>query len=153
MYHNFFIHSSVNGHLGFFHFLAIVNSTAMNSLTFTKRLFSSFSLSAIRVISSAYLRVLILLLANLISSWASSSPAFHIMHSAYMLNKQGDNIQPWHAPFPIWNQSIVSCLVLTLASWPAYRFLRRQARWSGIPISLRIFHSLFWSTQSKALVW
>ena len=31
--------------------------------------------------------------------------------------------------------------------WPAYRFLRRQVRWSGIPISLRIFHSLLWSTQ------
>ena len=25
-------------------------------------------------------------------------------------------------------------------------------RWSGIPISLRIFHSVLWSTQSKALV-
>ena len=37
---------------------------------------------------------------------------------------------------------------LTVASWPAYRFLRRQAR-SGIPISLRIFHILLWSTQSK----
>ena len=42
------------------------------------------------------------------------------------------------------------CPVLTVASWPAYRFLRRQVRWSGIPISLRIFHSLLWSTQSKA---
>ena len=29
-----------------------------------------------------------------------------------------------------------------VASWPAYKFLRRQVRWSGIPISLRIFHSL-----------
>ena len=29
--------------------------------------------------------------------------------------------------------------VLTLASWPAYRFLRRQVRWSGIPISWRNF--------------
>ena len=45
---------------------------------------------------------------------------------------------PCHTPFPIWNQS-VPCLVLTVASWPAYRFLRRQVRWSGIPISLRIF--------------
>ena len=41
--------------------------------------------------------------------------------------------------------------VLTVASWPEYRFLKRHVRWSGIPISLRIFHSLLWSTQSKAL--
>ena len=41
----------------------------------------------------------------------------------------------WRTPFPIWNQSIVPCLVLTVASWPAYRFHRRQVRWSGIPIS------------------
>ena len=40
-----------------------------------------------------------------------------------------------------------TCCFLT-----AYRFLRRQVRWSGIPISFRIFHSLLWSTQSKALV-
>ena len=35
------------------------------------------------------------------------------------------------------------------ASWPAYKFLKRQVRCSGIPISFRIFHSLLWSTQSK----
>ena len=61
------------------------------------------------------------------------------MYSAYQLNKQGDSIQPWHTPFLIWNQSVVPCPALTVASWPAYRFLRRQIRWSGIPISLRIF--------------
>ena len=61
------------------------------------------------------------------------------MYSAYKLNKQGDNIQPWYTPFPIWNLSVVPCLALTIASWPAYRFLRRQVRWSGIPISWRIF--------------
>ena len=118
-----------------------------------KRLFSSPSLSAIRMVSSAYLQLLLFLLTILIPAWASSSPAFHMMYSAYKLNKQGDNIQPWRTPFPIWNQSVVPCLVLIVASWAAYRFLRRQVRWSGIPISLRIFHSLLWSTQSKALVW
>ena len=66
------------------------------------------------------------------------------MYSAYKLNTQGDNIQPWNTPFPIRNQSVVPCLVLTVASRPAYRFLRRQVRWSGIPISWRIFHSFLY---------
>ena len=57
------------------------------------------------------------------------------MYSAYKLNKQCDNRQPWHTPFPILNQFVIPCLVLTVASWPAYRFLRRQIRWSGMPIS------------------
>ena len=88
---------------------------------------------------------------NFDSSCVSSSPAFLLMSFAYKLNKQGDNIQPLHTPFPICNQSIVPCLVLTVASWPAYRFLKRQVRWSGIHISWRIFQNLLWSTQSKAL--
>ena len=50
------------------------------------------------------------------------------MYSAYMLNKQGDNIQPWRTPFPIWNKSVVPCPVLTVASWPAYRFLREAGK-------------------------
>jgi len=61
------------------------------------------------------------------------------MYSAYKLNQQSDNIQPWWTSFPIWNQSIVPCAVLTVVSWPAYKFLRRQVRWSVILISLRIF--------------
>ena len=72
-----------------------------------------------------------------------------MIYSAYKSNKQGDNIQPWCTPFPIWNQSVVPCSVLTVASWPAYRFLKLQVRWSGIPISFRIFHILLWSTQSN----
>ena len=104
------------------------------------------------VVLSAYLRLLIFLPAIWIPASASSSPAFLMMYSAYKLNKQGDNIQPWHTPFLIWNQSLVTCPVLTVASWPAYRFLRRQVRWSGSPFSWRIFHSLSWPTQSKALV-
>ena len=68
----------------------------------------------------------------MIPACASSSWAFRRMYSAYNLNKQGDNIQPWCTPFPIWNQSVVSHPVLTVGSWPAYRFLRRQIKWSGI---------------------
>ena len=124
---------------------------SLSYYTFIKRLFSSSSLSAIRVVASAYLRLLIFILAILITAYPSSNPAFLMMYSAYKLNKQGDTIQPWHTPFPLWNQSVVPCPVLSVASWHAYRFLRRQVRWSGIPISFRIFHSLWWSTQSKVL--
>ena len=85
---------------------------SLPSFTFVKRLFSSSSLSAIRVVSSAYLRLLIFLPAE-----RNISPAFLLMYSAYKLNKQGDNIQPWRTPFPIWNQSVVPCSVLTVASW------------------------------------
>ena len=59
---------------------------SLSSFTFIKRLFSS-SLSAIRVVSSVYLRLLIFLLAILIPPCASSSPAFQMMYSAHNLNR------------------------------------------------------------------
>ena len=52
---------------------------------------SSFTLSAIKVVSSAYLKLLIFLLEVLIPVCDSSSLAFCVMSSAYNLNKQGDN--------------------------------------------------------------
>ena len=67
---------------------------SLSSFTFIKTFFSSSSLSAIKVVSSAYLKLLIFLPAILIPTWDSSSPAFCMMYSAYKLNKQGDNIQP-----------------------------------------------------------
>ena len=42
------------------------------------------------------------------------------MYSAYKSNKQDDNLQSWRTPFPIWNQSVIPCPVVTVASWPAY---------------------------------
>ena len=63
-------------------------------------------------------------------------------YSAYNLNKQGDTIQPWCTPFPIWNQSIVPCPFLTVASWPSYRVLRRQGRWSGYSHLFKSFPQL-----------
>ena len=107
------------------------------TFTFIKRLFSASSFSTVSVVSSAYLRLLIFLPAILIPACASSSSPFLMMYSAYKLNKQSGNIQPCLTSFPIWNQS-VPCPVLTAASWSAYSFLRRQVRWSGIPISFRI---------------
>ena len=62
---------------------------SLSSFTFIKRLCSSSSRSAIRVVSSVYLRLLIFLLAVLIPACASSSLAFYMMYSAYKLNKQG----------------------------------------------------------------
>ena len=53
----------------------------LSSFTFIKRLFSSSSVSAVRVVSSVYLRLLIFLLTILILACASSSPAFHMMYS------------------------------------------------------------------------
>ena len=125
-----------------FWMLSFKPTFSLSTFTFIKRRFSSSSLSAIRMVSSAYLRLLIFLWAILIPAYASSSPTFLMMYSAYKLNKQVDNIQPWRTPFLIWNQSVFPCLVLTVASWPAYRCLQRQVRWPGIPISWRIFHCL-----------
>ena len=66
---------------------------SLSSFTFIGRLFS-FSLSALRVVSSAYLRLLIYLPAILIPACASSSLAFLMLCSACQLNKQGDNMRP-----------------------------------------------------------
>ena len=77
---------------------------SLSSFTFIKRFFSSSSLYAIRVVSSECLRLLIFLPGILIPACTSSSPGFLKMYSAYKLNKQGDNIQPWRTPFPVWNQ-------------------------------------------------
>ena len=75
-----------------FHILSFKPAFSLSSFTFIKRLISS-SLSALRVVSSAYMRLLIFLQAILIPAYDSSSLAFHI--SAYKLNKQSDSIQPW----------------------------------------------------------
>ena len=65
------------------------------------------------------------------------------LHDIYMRNlkiqqSSEHNIQPWCTPFPIWNQSVVPCPVLTVASWPAYRFLKMQVRWSRVGLWRRL---------------
>ena len=65
-----------------FWMLSFQPTFSLSSFTFIKRLFSSSSLSAIRVVSSAHLRLLIFLRAILIPSCASSSLVFHMMYTA-----------------------------------------------------------------------
>ena len=130
-----------------FWMLSFKPTFSLYSFTFIKRLFSSSSLSAIRVVSSAYLRLLIFLLAILIPACALSSPAFHMMHSLYKLNKMGDNIQPWLFIRNIYSfpdlepvccsMSSSNCCFLTCIQISQEA---GQVRWSDIPISLRIFH-------------
>ena len=88
---------------------------SLSSFTYIKRLFSSSTL-CLRVVSSAYLRLLIIFCAIWIPVYASFTLPSLMMYSAYKSNKQGDSIQLQCTPFPIWNHSIVSCLVLTVTS-------------------------------------
>ena len=118
--------------------LSLKPAFSLSSFTLIKRIFSSSSLYAIRMVSPAYLRLLIFLLAILIPASDSFKPSI----SAHKLNKQGYNIQPCCTPVPTVNQSIFQRLVLTVASSPIYRFFKREVRWFGTPItaiSLRIF--------------
>ena len=72
-------------------------------------------------------------------------------HSIVSNSLRPHGLQHARPPCPSHQLLEFTCPVLTVASWSAYRFLKRQIRWSGIPISFRTFHSLLWSTQSKAL--
>ena len=75
-----------------FWLLSFKPAFSLSSLTLIKRLFSSSLLSVIRVVSSAYLRLLIFILAIFIPDCDSASLAFHMMYAAHKLNKQGDSI-------------------------------------------------------------
>ena len=121
---------------------------SLSSFTFIKSLFSS-SLSAIgwchlRIWGYWYFSTI------LIPACASSHPVFLIMYSAYKLNKHRDSIQPWRTPLRIWNQfcSMFSsnCCFLT-----CIQISQEAGQVVWYPHLLRIFHSLLWSTQSKAL--
>ena len=75
-----------------FWMLSFKPTFSLSYFTFIKRLFSSALLFAVRVMLSAYLKLLIFLPAILIPACAPFSLAFRMMYSAYKLNKQGDNI-------------------------------------------------------------
>ena len=71
---------------------------------------------------------LVFFLTVLIATCDSSSLAFCMMYSAYKLKKQDDNIQPWHMPFPTWNQSVVPCSVLTCCFFSCIQFSQEAGK-------------------------
>ena len=121
-----------------FWMLSFKLSFSLSSFTFVKRLFSSSLLSAIRMVSSAYLRLLIFLQAILIPACASSSPAFLMMYSVYKLNNQGDTIQPWCILEPVCcSMSSSNCCFLTCIG-----FSRGRSGGLGFP-SLSEFSTVY----------
>ena len=106
---------------------------SLSSFTFITRIFSSSSLSAI---GWCHLHIWGYWYFSR-QSWFQLvlHPAQHsaMTYKEYKLNEQVYNIWPWCTPFPIWSQFFVPCSVITVASWPAYRFLRRQGRWLVFP--------------------
>ena len=107
----------------FFEYWVLSWLFSLSSFSFIKRLFSFPSLYAIRVMSSAYLKLLIFLLEILIPACASSSQVFHMMYSAYKLSKWGDN--PILLRFFFWEFFILSifsklCMVLFLLSFKSF---------------------------------
>ena len=93
------------------------------SFTLIKRYFSSPSLSAIRVVSSAYPRLLIFLPAISIPACDSSIPAFHVMYSAQKLNisytafmYSFPNFEPVHCSMSGSNCFFLSCIQVSQES-------------------------------------
>ena len=74
--------------LSFFLIFGLKLTFSLSSYTLTERLFSSSSLSAIRVVSTTYLRLLLFLLPVLIPACNLTSPASLTMCSVFRLNNQ-----------------------------------------------------------------
>ena len=110
------IHHEVTGPdamiLGFLIF-SFKLAVSLSSFALIKRLFSCYSLSAIRMNSSTCLMLSMFLLHVLITAYNSSSPAFLMMCSVYRLNKQGYSRQPCPS-FSILNQSVPSPVAIIL---------------------------------------
>ena len=121
---------------------------SLSTFTLIMRFFNSSSLSAIRLVSSAHLRLLKFLRAILISACASCTSAFYMVYSASKLNTQSDNIQPCHTSFP--NFEPLSCfmsnLLLTyiLVPWPGIK---------SSPTALGARCPSHWTTREVPTMW
>ena len=72
-----------------FRILSFKPAFSLFSFSLIKRLFSPFLVSAIRVVWSTYLRLLVFLPAILIPACESSSLAFHMMYSGFSDGSDG----------------------------------------------------------------
>ena len=132
-----------------FWMLSLKQAFSLSSFTFIKRLFSFSLLSAIRVVPSVYLRLLIFFPALMIPACASSSQTFHIMYSAYKISRWQYAALPYCFP----NLGPVCCSMFgSKCGFLNYiQISQETGRVICYSHLLRIFHSLLWSTQSKAL--
>jgi len=140
-----------------FWILSFKPSFSLSSFTFVKRLFSSSSLSAIRVVSSVYLKLLISLPAIFIPACPLFSPAFCLMYSAYKLYStyiakwqytalmySVPNLEPVHCSMSGSNCCFLTCMQVSQEAGKVVWYLFKnfpQVRWSGI--SLRIWLCVF----------
>ena len=121
------------------------------SFTFLKRLFSCSLFSAIMVVIIYMSEIIDISPCNLDSSLCFIQPSILQGVLCIAVQLAGWQYTTSMSSFP-YLEPVHCSMSGSIASWPTYRFLRRQVRWSNISISLRIFHSSLWSTQSVDFV-
>ena len=126
-----------------FWMLSFKPAFSLSSFTFIKRLFSSSSLSTIRVVSSPYQSLLIFLPAILIPACASSSPAFkhkgphknYLFKFKFMFTLIKD-VKVSQSCLTLWDPleyTVNGILQARILEWVAYPFPNRSP-WPGIEL-------------------
>ena len=130
---------------------------SLSSFTFVKRLFSTSLLSPIRVVSSAYLRLLIFLLALLITACASPSPTLYIVYDVSSLFCfVGTETASWKYCLFVWSFFFSSTLIYLpfgVYHHPAVKNKALVIRTQVIVLSFKKLFSLFGFSPWDLLSW